>query len=77
MDQMWKDFATEGEAVQHAAFLNAGDPTQFCPLTQKTCRKDCVCFALATVHDLRGGTLPWRVRGFNCDNSMFYEHELR
>jgi len=63
-------FKTEDEAKKKADEVNAcADPTDFCPLINTKCKKDCVCFQKAYVQP--GQSQTWYVYGFNCTNGMF------
>ena len=53
---------------------NDEDPTWFCPLIKKTCRKDCVCFVRAGKRRLSAddsGIPAYKVYDPRCGNGMF------
>lgn len=64
---------TEESAELKKAVLNAQEPDWFCPLINKMCRKDCLCYNKAYVRQYNSSTgLEWDAFPACCGNQMFF-----
>jgi hypothetical protein len=68
---------TQESAELKKAVFNAQEPDWFCPLINKMCRKDCVCYAPAFVRSWKDSSnkmtgIEYDAFKQYCGNQMFF-----